>query len=311
LPKNHYLFPRLFHFWHTLLIMGNLLPLRIESLNASTLDFDSMTLAPPSTMELVKSQGSAYCTTLPWPTYILDAWYSPEIQRYMLARPIGRVQLDPGDIADLKAKTITDSLLQRVKSQMTFPFSNLTHRNIEHVINMPPRKGPPAYFVRTSMCSTKIGSHPNPATSASQVLSQITESQRCLAALSEPVQHNIWLFEWTDADITREFRVFIKNRKVVAIAPYYCAVPLEWLASPETASAVSSSILKFYDKIAPHVHFEDAVMDVLYTEDGEIKLIEFNPMETSGGGLFSWVTDSDLLAGKHMRPLMRYVIDDY
>jgi hypothetical protein len=42
-------------------------------------------------------------------------------------------------------------------------------------------------------------------------------------------------------------------------------------------------------------------MDVLVTEDNEIKLIEFNPMVTSGGGLFSWIDDADLLNGRNRK----------
>jgi len=71
---------------------------------------------------------------------------------------------------------------------------------------------------------------------------------------------------------------------------------------------VGKAILKFHEGIKHHVRFEDAVMDVLYTPDEEVKLIEFNPLETSGGGLFSWRKDKDLLAGKKRTPVLRYVV---
>ena len=48
-------------------------------------------------------------------------------------------------------------------------------------------------------------------------------------------------------------------------------------------------------------------MDVLYMEDGTVKLIEFNPIVTSGGGLFSWVEDKETLAGDSRLPIMRVV----
>ena len=60
-----------------------------------------------------------------------------------------------------------------------------------------------------------------------------------------------------------------------------------------------------------HQLFEDAVMDVLYMEDGTVKLIEFNPIVTSGGGLFSWVEDEELFVsgggGEDRLPIMRVV----
>ena len=105
----------------------------------------------------------------------------------------------------------------------------------------------------------------------------------------------------------RELRVFIRGKKVVAIAPYYCAVPLDWLNS-STACAVGESVLDFFELIKDLMPFEDAVMDVLYTEEKTVKLIEFNPIVTSGGGLFSWVDDIEILAGRmNGPPVMRIV----
>ena len=71
-------------------------------------------------------------------------------------------------------------------------------------------------------------------------------------------------------------------------------------------------MLRFFDEyIADQIAFEEAVMDVIYMVTGEVQLIEFNPLLTSRGGLFSWVTDRDLLAGKKKQVVMRFVEDDY
>ena len=114
------------------------------------------------------------------------------------------------------------------------------------------------------------------------------------------MNHTIWLFQWNQAcDITREFRVFIKAGRIVALAPYYCAVPLEWLTS-KNAAAIGVEIIEWYEQNLQQYasnYFTDAVMDVVYTAKKEIQLIEFNPIVTSGGGLFSWVQDKAVLDG--------------
>ena len=93
--------------------------------------------------------------------------------------------------------------------------------------------------------------------------------------------------------------MFIKAGRIVALAPYYCAVPLEWLTS-KNAAAIGVEIIEWYEQNLQQYasnYFTDAVMDVVYTAKKEIQLIEFNPIVTSGGGLFSWVQDKAVLDG--------------
>ena len=284
--------------------------LTLEIIPEDELNYEEMTKAPPATMTLVRqsnqSDGAFTTPKLPWPTYILDAWYTPQLAKYMVSRPHGSIKLTKADVELLQSHPDSDSeqiqeLADRVQSQ--FPTTTMTTTT-------------PAFqcFVRLSMCSTKVGAHAKPASSGMEVVQQILESHRCVNSLSCPIDHHtIWLFEWNHAcDITREFRVFIKDGRIVALAPYYCAVPLEWL-TPLNATGVGEKILSFYkETIHEFVHqlFEDAVMDVLYMEDGTVKLIEFNPIVTSGGGLFSWVEDEELFVSggcEDRLPIMRVV----
>ena len=260
---------------------------------ASTLDFDEMALCPPETLELVRRQGTAYDAALPWPRYVLDRWLTPALEAVMLSPPAARVPLTAPWIADLVAGRTPPALLDALRDALD-----------------PGR----AYFVRTSMCSTKVGARPAPARGAAEVVAQVLASERCLAALATPrIEHSLWLLPWEEGcDIMREFRVFIKGGRVVALAPYYCAVPLPWLGDVETATAVGRAVLCFFeDHIVGQIEFEEVVMDVIYLETGEVRLIEFNPLLTSGGGLFSWVKDRDLLAGKEKNVVLRFVQDDY
>jgi len=76
--------------------MGNLLsppPLIIEPLLEDSLDYEEMTLAPPSTMELVSREKGAYSGSLPWPEYVLDSWFSDDLAKHMLKVPIAVVEL--------------------------------------------------------------------------------------------------------------------------------------------------------------------------------------------------------------------------
>ena len=262
--------------------------LSLEIIPENNLIYEEMTKAPPSTMNKVKQAGGAYTTAeLPWPQYILDNWYSSELAPFMVSSPRSKLQLTTEDIQLLQSNPTIEAcqdLIARVEIQ--FPGDNFS------------------CFVRLSMCSTKRGSHACPAMNAMEVVQQILDSQRCVQSLSCPCQHTIWFFQWNDAcDITREFRVFIKKNQIVALAPYYCAVPLPWLTAAN-AENIGERILDFYTNVLQNYitsYFEDAVMDVLVTEDNEIKLIEFNPMVTSGGGLFSWIDDADLLNGRNRK----------
>lgn len=260
---------------------------------ASTLNFDEMALAPPETMALVEARGTAYDAALPWPAYVLDSWLTPALECVMLSPPLARIALTARSLNDLLTGKTNAALLEELRAAMD-----------------PGR----AYFVRTSMCSTKVGARPCPANCPEEVLAQILASPRCKTALATPnIAHSIWLMAWEDeCNIEREFRVFVKDRKVVAIGPYYCAVDLPWMGDIEAATTVGQAVLRFFDEhIVGQISFEEAVMDIIYMETGEVRLIEFNPLLTSGGGLFSWITDRNLLAGKEKNVVMRFVVNDY
>mmetsp|Transcript_61557 Transcript_61557/g.71937 ORF Transcript_61557/g.71937 Transcript_61557/m.71937 type:complete len:296 (-) Transcript_61557:689-1576(-) len=283
--------------------------LSLEIIAENDLNYEEMTKTKPSTMEIVKrskeKDGAFTTDELPWPTYILDNWYTKELSQFMVASPRGRISLTAEDIELLQSNpepSNLNELADRVEEQ--FPKDD--SGGSSSVGN--------GVFVRLSMCSTKRGAHAAPAFSGREVVQQIVDSQRCVQSLSCPVKHTIWLFRWNEAcDITREFRVFVKDSSVVAIGTYYCAVPLPWLTSAN-APEIGEEIMNFYEnKIKERISLSDAVMDVVVMGDAkmgeneEIKLIEFNPLVTSGGGLFSWVDDKDLLDGMSEKAVMRIV----
>lgn len=287
--------------------MGNLLVssrICVDTVSESDLDFDEMTKCPPETMETIASSSldnPAYTSeAIPWEKYTLDAWYHCGLDHVMISPPLVIMKLSQADILQLiDSSDPCVDLEKSLNSRMSCCGS---------------KKGG-EWFVRTSMCSTKLGAHPKPATSAKDVIEQIKGSRRCLETFSARTSHSIYLFPWNSrCDISREFRVWVKFGRVVAIAPYFCAVKLDWLRRDD-AERIGLKILEFFESDAiketfSNNNFQSAVMDVLYTEGGTVKLIEFNPVESSGGGLFSFKRDARIFRGDEQKTVMRIVADD-
>eukprot|EP00520_Triparma_pacifica_P004308 CAMPEP_0118633342 /NCGR_PEP_ID=MMETSP0785-20121206/945_1 /TAXON_ID=91992 /ORGANISM="Bolidomonas pacifica, Strain CCMP 1866" /LENGTH=284 /DNA_ID=CAMNT_0006524209 /DNA_START=243 /DNA_END=1094 /DNA_ORIENTATION=- len=284
--------------------MGNLLSssrIYVETVSESDLDFDEMTKCPPETMETIGTSSldnPAYTSeAIPWEKYTLDAWYHCGLDHVMISPPLVIKKLCQADILQLLDSS--DPCLDLEKS-LSSRMSCCGSKKVEE------------WFVRTSMCSTKLGARPKPATSAKEVIEQIKSSRRCLETFSARTSHSIYLFPWNcGCDVTREFRVWVKFGRVVALAPYFCAVKLDWLR-PDDAERIGLKVLEFFESDAiqdafTKNNFQSAVMDVLYTEGGTVKLIEFNPVESSGGGLFSFKRDARIFSGEVEKIVMRIV----
>ena len=225
-----------------------------------------------------------------WAMYLFDAWYSDELAPYLVAPPLKGLPLAEDDIRALQRGAGPDEL------------THLVEALAPHVTKDAP------VFVRTSMCSTKIGTTIRPCASAVECIQAISDSSRCIAALAAPGRHSIWLFPWQEkCDILREFRVFVTAGQVVAMCPYYCSCFQDWI-TPGKATEVAEAIVDFWGRIRQLVSLQELVMDVLHTRDGEVLLIEVNPPFTSGGALFDWQRDASLLAGRAGElPLMRII----
>ena len=279
--------------------------LQIQVLKSSDLDYENMALPPPTTINStdifdsydtnVKGDGAFVSEVLPWSSYTIEAWYCSGLDKHLVKAPVFHVLLTPEIIKVLQEEGVScsDERLGGIISKLD------EHCNSKIEV-----------FVRTSMCSTKIGTTPKPCTSGKTVIKSILDCQRCIQSLSCPsVQHNIWLFPWNEeCDLTREFRVFIQNQRIVAIGPYYCSLELDYLTSP-VANSIGLAILKFWEEeISPLVpNIDNAVMDVLKLDGEPCKLIEFNPRESSGGGLFNYLEDRRIMEGRQNATVMRII----
>lgn len=280
-----------------------------EVIPEAELDYERMTQPPPQSGN--DGDGDR------WQPYLFDSWFNEDLASLLVAPPRVRIVLTDEQIQALRSRplAIVSSSSSdgdgKDKTSPATPLAALAASLEPHASASRPA------FVRTSMCSTKIGTTTRPATSGAEAVKQIIDSERCLRGLAAShMSHSVWLFPWEAAcDITREFRVYIRHGHIVALCPYFCAVPMEWLTQTE-AERVAEAILAFWEEqVRPRMAvkegegtgneendekaLEDLVMDVLWhSEEGRCQLIEFNPIFTSGGLLFDWVKDERFMSGR-------------
>ncbi|WP_088255196.1 hypothetical protein [Fimbriiglobus ruber] len=113
---------------------------------------------------------------------------------------------------------------------------------------------------------------------------------------SEPVR--LLFREWHPIRKSEEFRCFIKNRKLAGISQYHYAgfdecwhenVPLafaEIYGRQEERKAKISAFIE--EKVIPHLHVDDLVVDLWIDHLGKFKLIEINPYGLSDPCLFTY-----------------------
>jgi len=149
-------------------------------------------------------------------------------------------------------------------------------------------------------------------TSAGEALELLVASKRVMVDIatfrkyrcSSELQLNIVLRRW-DAEVADnvEWRCFVANGRLTAISQYHCFTTLPELtaATPESLRSMRDALLAF--QLAVHtsvVHAVDSasyVLDVAASLDSQsaIRLIEVNPLHSSGSALFSWRRDKELL----------------
>jgi D123 len=109
-------------------------------------------------------------------------------------------------------------------------------------------------------------------------------AHRCLLA-GRPV----WLFgrRWTPMAPAEEFRLFLRDRRLVGASQYHHAQVFPELAG--RSAAIGASLAAFAGRLAPRLHLPDVVADVLVPRaaDEPPLLIELNPfLDATGRALF-------------------------
>jgi len=150
-------------------------------------------------------------------------------------------------------------------------------------------------------------------TSARHVMNLLLTSERAEKELLEAIEHNspvnLIFRRWEGAlrdDL--EFRVFVHERRIVAISQYnhYCCFDV--LAGMDEAMRcrLRDKIIEYVGRLLDRIEPPSYVMDVALIEEknvplieGRLVTIELNPfLETTGAALFDWKQDSDLLHGR-------------
>ncbi|GGI92502.1 ATP-grasp domain-containing protein [Legionella impletisoli] len=127
--------------------------------------------------------------------------------------------------------------------------------------------------------------------------------------------------EWSTSIILREwqptlreqneFRLFVYQGKVTAISQYNhtCLYPSLTANehNQEVLNALNDRLTEFAKKAHPEIGMKDYILDLAVVDD-QIRIVELNPFaESTGGCLFSWRADHDLLHGnlESLRPCLR------
>jgi hypothetical protein len=151
-------------------------------------------------------------------------------------------------------------------------------------------------FIKTSAKSTKHDVRVQPVTDAEDALNYLLSSptiQGVLARSGETVEFLLrpWNYDVSDDN---EIRVFIQNQQIRAISQQYIykSSPVLGMIMTGDPEALYDSIQKKWSEIQRLTNYEDAVLDMYVTPDGEVELIEVNcggnGWGPAGSSLFTW-----------------------
>jgi hypothetical protein len=177
------------------------------------------------------------------------------------------------------------------------------------------------YFVRTETVSLKSGVH---GCKAYKTMKDIIESSVTSRHDHTPINERTtelcyYLLPWlSNVDDNKEFRVFVKNGKVLAISQQHLYQSNSYLQDPTTRDSIVANWCKIivdyiHSVVVPRIdHINSYVMDICLLDCEEITplihdqdnlqlqpyFIEINPYGKnygSGSSLFNWITHSHIL----------------
>ncbi|KZL24353.1 hypothetical protein [Pseudovibrio sp. WM33] len=157
-------------------------------------------------------------------------------------------------------------------------------------------KFPSGAFPRLDYCSWKESCLVNsPARTLRDVEAIILQpSLRVAAALMEPAVHNaganFYLREWIDIPRWSEFRIFMRDRKIIGISQYNTAEQFSQIQ--QSLDDIRTALIEFCLFFHKESHLETVIADVFLTDQNEklqARLIELNPfLNRADPCLYSW-----------------------
>lgn len=159
------------------------------------------------------------------------------------------------------------------------------------------------YFVRTDKTSLKTGMYGNCKYDSLLKIfySMVTcrYGHHCFDKDDDLI--NIYLLEYKNVDINKEFRVFVKNNKITAISQQNIYTKSIFIMSKNFYEKyyLVSDLIKYFELNIKNklIHYNNYVMDIALIED-DFYFIEINPFGkeySSGSACFNWIKDYEIL----------------
>ena len=160
-----------------------------------------------------------------------------------------------------------------------------------------------SYFVRTDKTSLKTGMYGNYKYDSLLKIfySMVTCRYGHHSFDKDDEIINIYLLEYKNVDINKEFRVFVKNNKITAISQQNIYTKSIFIISKTFYEKYNlvSDLVKYFELNIKNklIQYNDYVMDIALLQD-DFYFIEINPFGTeysSGSALFNWIKDYEIL----------------
>lgn len=157
-------------------------------------------------------------------------------------------------------------------------------------------------FVGTDLCAPTDSPRYSPGkwvTFGRTAWRLLAESEKVRSVLQNEQTNLLIVRPFRRMDKAREFRVFVHQRKPVAISQYHLDRHLPGIVKRERE--ILSKTHKLIDRIAARLPAENIVVDIYITSDGEIMLVDMNPWGGDTDPLLlrtwerDWSTDSGLV----------------
>ncbi|AEV39699.1 Cell division cycle protein 123 (plasmid) [Pseudovibrio sp. FO-BEG1] len=151
-------------------------------------------------------------------------------------------------------------------------------------------------FPRLDYCSWKTSCLLNaPAKSLGEVEAIVLQpNQRVASALMDPVINNtganFYLRKWVDIPRWSEFRIFMRDRKIIGVSQYY--TDEQFPALQENLDKIREALIEFCLFFYKESHLDTVVADVFLANQNEklqAQLIELNPfLNRTDPCLYNW-----------------------
>jgi len=222
------------------------------------------------------------------------------------------VNIDADDVVWMKRAWNTGKLTIRFPHMYDDELEEFLERkkDLEGII------GSRDWFVRTenvSMKNGKFGAGPY-RDLRSIIISMVTSISGHSAFKHDTKSIKLYFFPWVEIDPSKEFRIFVHNRRITAVSQQNLYTPNQILTEDEepekTAEGWVEKINAYFRRsIKESILLDSYVLDIALIGDDTPYPIELNSFGTeyaSGSALFGWIQDKNILYGRHDEIHFRY-----